>query len=185
MGGQIADGGGDADAQPVIDAPADAARACVNDRECCSRSICTDGRCGPCPDPSSCPTPLNQEALRRNGCATCEFAPASQCAAPADCTPGLACVRGSPLRAGVHRALVLREHVRRARLQGACPGRLRDALRQLPRVHDVHRLEVSVPGRELGVRGGLHEPRLRCRLHALTASRRRMKRLSPAAARGS
>ena len=100
VGGQIADGGGDGDASAFRDASDDSFAACTNDETCGAGSICNAGRCGPCPDTSMCPTPLNQAPLRRNGCATCDFAPASQCSAPADCTSGLTCVRGARCAAG-------------------------------------------------------------------------------------
>ena len=100
VGGELADGGSDGDAEAAGDAGDGSFNACTKDETCGSRSICSGGRCSPCPDPSSCPTPLNQEPLRRNGCAMCEFAPASQCAVPADCASGAECVRGVRCAAG-------------------------------------------------------------------------------------
>lgn len=75
-------------------------QACTTDAECGTAVWCVAGRCTPCPDAGACQAPLNQQALRRNGCATCDFAPASQCEGPAWCSSPATCVQGQRCAAG-------------------------------------------------------------------------------------
>lgn len=70
---------------------------CTDDLGCAEGSWCISGRCQLCPNPTGCapcPRPLVQ--LSRNGCATCDCGPASDCACTgsATCQDGAYCLGG-------------------------------------------------------------------------------------------
>jgi hypothetical protein len=82
---------------------------CADDRECApGAAICTAGHCTPCPSTINCQAcPQGWQRLERNGCATCDCAPPSQCnpgptvpgttngcVLPEVCYPGKRCTPG-------------------------------------------------------------------------------------------
>ncbi len=74
---------------------------CISDDDCVSgASICAEGACVACPGEALCaPCPEGWERLSRNGCATCQCAPPSECGPTAECEvgtcyPGASCADG-------------------------------------------------------------------------------------------
>jgi hypothetical protein len=85
---------------------ADTCVTCTGDLDCPrGESLCDGEQCAACPDPRACaPCAMGTTQLVRNGCATCECGPPSECE-PADntgCDPGdmLRCYPGQRCLAG-------------------------------------------------------------------------------------
>jgi hypothetical protein len=77
---------------------------CIDDADCGDARLCVSGSCGACPGVSGCAVPEGGLVrLVRNGCATCDFAPRSECDDDAGCKTGV-CYRGAACAAGCTRA---------------------------------------------------------------------------------
>ena len=88
----------------VADVFCDPSCACRDDAACAfGLEICDGQRCAPCPSTDVCPPcPDGWRRLLRNGCETCECAPAAECDAPgAPCaSPEEICYAGATCAAG-------------------------------------------------------------------------------------